>query len=78
MFGEVGFESLGKLTTGQHDPSAATSAFQADVRAETDDSPFIGTAGMLLAQTQLIVQVKIGKHIRYCFKTRQEGLYIDL
>ena len=33
---------------------------------------------MLLAQTQLIVQVKIGKHIRYFFKTRQEGLYIDL
>jgi hypothetical protein len=74
VFGEVGFEPFGKLTTGQHDPSSAAPAFQANVRAETDDGPFIGTAGVLLAQSQVIVQAKIRKHLRYRYKTRQEGL----
>ena len=78
MFGDVGFESLGKLTTSQHDPSSTASAFQADVRAETDNGPFIGSGGVLLAQAQVIVQAKIRKHIRYRFKTRNKGLYIDL
>jgi hypothetical protein len=74
VFGEVGFESLGKLTTSQHDPSSTASALQANVRAETDNGPLIGSAGVLLAQTQLIIQAKIRKHFRYRFKTRNEGL----
>jgi hypothetical protein len=78
VFGEVGFKSLGKLATGEHDPSPAAFAFQADIRAETNNGPFIGTAGVLLAQAQVIVQAKIGKHGSRRFKTRQEGLYIDL
>jgi hypothetical protein len=59
VVGEVGFESLGELTTGEHDPSPTAFAFQANVRAETDNGPFIGTAGVLLAQAQVIVQAKI-------------------
>jgi hypothetical protein len=78
VFGEVGFDSLGEFTTSQHDPSSATPAFQANVRAETDNGPFIGTARVLLAQAQMVVQAKIGKHIIYRFKARDRGLYIDL
>jgi hypothetical protein len=78
VFGEVGFEPLGKLTTGKHDPPPTAFTFQANVRAETDNGPFIGTAGVLLAQAQLIVQAKVRKHNRYRYKTRNKGLYIDL
>jgi hypothetical protein len=56
VFGEVGFESLGELTTGKHDSSPTAHTFQTNVRAETDNGPFIGTAGMLFAQAQVIVQ----------------------
>jgi hypothetical protein len=69
VFGEVGFEPLGELTTGEQDSSPTAFAFQTDVRAETDNGPFIGTAGMLLAQAEVIIQAKIGKHSRYLYKT---------
>lgn len=62
MLGEVGFESLGELAAGQHDPSAAAQAFEADIRAQTDHIPFIRTAGMLLSQAQMIVQLQVRKH----------------
>ena len=62
MLGEVGFESLGKLAAGQHDPSAAAAAFEADICAQTNHVPFIRTAGMLLSQAQVIVQLEVGKH----------------
>jgi hypothetical protein len=78
MVGEICFETLGKLTPGQHDSPATAFALQANVRAETDNGPFIGATGVLLAQAQVIVQAKIRKHIRYRFKTRWRGLYIDL
>jgi hypothetical protein len=63
MLGEIGFESLGKLTAGQHDPSATSPAFKADIRAQADHSPFIGAAGMLFSQAQVVVQLKIRKHV---------------
>ena len=40
----------------------ASFAFKADIRAEADHHPFIGTTRMRLAQTQKIVELKIGKH----------------
>ena len=45
-------------------------AFEADIGAESDNRPFVGTAGMRLAQTQEIVELEIGEHeiIESCVK----------
>jgi len=50
VFGEIGFESLGKFTTGQHDAPSTALAFQSNIRAEACDGPFIGAAGMLFTE----------------------------
>jgi len=36
--------------------------FNANIRAETNDSPFIGAAWMGLTQTQVIVKLQVGQH----------------
>jgi adenine phosphoribosyltransferase len=72
VFGEGSFKSLGELATGEQDPSPAAFTFQPDVRAETDNGPFVGAAGVLLAQAQVVVQAEIGKHITYRFKIRRK------
>jgi len=62
MFGEVGFESLCKLTPREHDAPSTAFAFKPDIRAESRDGPFVGTAWMLFAQSQVIVDAEVGKH----------------
>ena len=62
MPGEVGFETLCKFASGQHDASATDLAFQPNISAQTDNRPFIGTAWMLFAQAQVIVELQVGKH----------------
>ena len=57
MFGEICFKAFGELTAGQQDPSPTAFTFQANVRAETDHDPLIRTAGVLLSQAQMIVQL---------------------
>jgi hypothetical protein len=56
MFGEIGFEAFGKFTPCKHNTSPASFAFESNIRAETCDGPFVGTARMLFAQAQVIVE----------------------
>jgi len=62
MFGEIGFESLCKFAPCEHDAPPTAFTFKPDIRAETRHSPFVGTAGMLLAEAQVVVEAEVGKH----------------
>ena len=62
MFGEVDFESLCEFAPREHDAPSAAFAFQPNIRAETCDDPFIRAAGMLFAESQVIVEVEVRKH----------------
>lgn len=62
MFGEVGFESLGKLPPRQHDAPPTALTFQPDICTETRDYPFIGTARVLFAQSQMVVEAEVREH----------------
>jgi len=65
MFGKIGFKSFGKFTAGEQDAPPAAFTFESNVRAETRDGPLIGTAWMLFAKSQVIVEMKVGKHIDF-------------
>jgi hypothetical protein len=41
---------------------AAALAFDADIRAEPDDRPLIGAAWMWFAQTDEVLELKVGEH----------------
>jgi hypothetical protein len=62
MRGEIGFESLGQFAPGKHDAPSTAFAFQPDIRAEPRDDPFIGAAGMLFTQSQVIVELQVREH----------------
>jgi hypothetical protein len=62
MFGEIGFESFCQLAPCEHDAPSTTFAFESNIRAETYHGPFVGTAWMLFAEPQVIVEVKVGEH----------------
>ena len=62
MFGEVRFEPFGKFTAGKHDAASTAFAFETDIRAEAYDGPFVGTARMLFAEAQVIVELEVGEH----------------
>jgi len=63
MLGEVGFESFRQFAPGEHDAPSAALTFKPDVRAETRDGPFVGAAGMLFAESQVVVEAQVGKHV---------------
>jgi hypothetical protein len=63
VLSEVGFESLCKFAAGEHDASSTAFTFKPDICAKTDDSPFVGTAWMLLAKAQVVVQSEVGEHV---------------
>jgi hypothetical protein len=63
VLGEIGFEPFGKFTAGKHDAPATAFTFQPNIRAKPRDNPFIGAAGMLFAQAQVIVELKVWKHV---------------
>lgn len=67
MRSEIGFEPFGKFAPCKHNTSSAAFAFESNIRAETRDGPFIGAAGMLLAQAQVVVKLQVGKHVVYHF-----------
>lgn len=62
MLGQVGFESLGKLTPRQQDAPSAAFAFEPDVRAKAGDGPLVGAARVLFSQAEMIVETQVGKH----------------
>jgi len=63
MFGEIGFEPFRKFAAGEHDAASAAFAFQPNIRAKTRDGPFVGAAGMLFAQAQVIVEAQVWEHV---------------
>jgi len=62
MFGKVGLETFGKFTPGKHNTSCAAFTLESDIRAETDHGPFVGAAGMLFAEAQVVVELQVGEH----------------
>ena len=62
VFGKVGFEPFGKFTAGKHDAASTAFAFETDIRAEAYDGPFVGTARMLFAEPQVVIEVKVREH----------------
>jgi len=60
MLGKVGFEPLGKFTPRQQDAPPTALAFEPDIRAETNNGPFVGTAWMLFSQAKMIVEMQVG------------------
>jgi hypothetical protein len=62
MFSEVDFESLCKFAPREHNAPSAAFAFQPNIRAETRYSPLIGPTWMLFAESQVIVEAKVGQH----------------
>ena len=62
LFGKVGFQSLCEFTSREHDAPPATLAFKPNIRAETRDSPLIGTTRMLLAESQVVVEAEVREH----------------
>jgi hypothetical protein len=63
MFRKIGFESLCQFAPCQHDAPSTALAFKSNVRAEAHHRPFVGTAGVLFSQTQMIIEAKVREHI---------------
>ena len=59
VFGKIGLQSFGKFPAGKHDAPSTALTFESDVRTEARDRPFIGAAGMLFAQAQVVVELQI-------------------
>ena len=64
VFSEVDFEPLGEFAPGEHDASSTAFAFKPDIRTETGNGPLVGAAGMLFAESQVIVEAQVGEHIQ--------------
>ena len=62
VVGEVDFESLREFAPRKHDASSTAFTFQSDICAETRDCPLVGTARVLLAKAQVIVETQVGEH----------------
>jgi len=62
VFSQVGFESLGKFTAGEHDTPTTAFAFQTNIRAKACNGPFVGAAGMLFAEAQVVIKAKVWEH----------------
>jgi hypothetical protein len=60
---QICLEPLCQFAAGKQDSPPAAEAFEADIRAETGNGPFVGPAWMLLAKAQMIIETKIRKHI---------------
>jgi len=63
VIGEIGFKPFGKFAPGKHDVAPTTLAFESDIGAKTSDSPFVGAAGMLFTEAQMIFELEVGKHV---------------
>ena len=74
MFSEIRFESFCKFASGQHDASSTTLALQPNIGAEPDNRPLVGAARMLFSQTQVIVELQVGKHDRVLVSRNQTSV----
>jgi hypothetical protein len=62
VLSKIGFKPFGKFAASKHNTSSAAFTLESNIRAEPDHSPFIGAAGMLLAEAQVVVELKVGEH----------------
>ena len=60
MFGEVSLKSFCKFPPCEHDAPPTALAFESDIRAETCDGPFVGTARVLFSEAEMIVETQVG------------------
>jgi len=74
LFRQVDFHTLGQLAAGEQHAMPAALAFQTDVRAQSDNGPFVRTAGMRLAQAHMIVQEQVGQHEKDYTAALRSGL----
>jgi hypothetical protein len=59
---KYGFGPARKFPAGQHHPMSAGAAFQANIRTQTGNIPFMPAAGMGFAHSHDVVQLQIRKH----------------
>ena len=59
MLGQVGFESLGEFAPGQQNAPPTAFALEPDIRAQPRDGSLVGTAWMLFAQTQVVIETQV-------------------
>ena len=62
MFGEIGLEALCQFAPREHDASSTAFTFETNIRAEACDGPFVGAAGMLFTEAEMIVETEVGEH----------------
>jgi len=62
MLGEIGFKPFGKFTSSKHNTSSAAFTLKSYIRAKSNHGPFVGAAGMLLAETKVVVELQVGEH----------------
>lgn len=59
MLRQIGLQSFRQFTAGQHYAVLTASAFQTDIRPKAHHCPFIGTAWVRLAQSEVIFQLQV-------------------
>jgi hypothetical protein len=62
MLGEIGFKPFGKFASSKHNTPSATFTLESNIRAKTNHGPFIGAAGMLFTEAQVVVELQVGEH----------------
>jgi hypothetical protein len=77
MLREVGFETFGKFAPCKHNTPPTPFAFESDIRAQTRDSPFIGTTRMLFAEPQVVIESQVGEHYLPGLRKSLDGLLIE-
>jgi len=63
MICQISFESFCEFAASEHDAPPTTFAFETNIRAETRHRPFVGAAGMLLTESEVVVEAEVGEHI---------------
>src|SRR6266542_367197 len=63
VFGEVGFQSFCKFSSRKHDAAPTAFTFKPNICTKTRNNPFIRAAWMLFAQSQMVVETEVRKHI---------------
>jgi hypothetical protein len=62
MLCQIYFHAFRKLTAREHNSMLTPFAFQSNIRAQANYSPFIRAARMRFSQTQMVVQLQVRKH----------------
>ena len=65
VYSEICLEPLCKFAPGEHDTPPTAQTFKPNICAETRNSPFVGAARVLLAETKVIIEAEVGKHVGF-------------